>query len=142
MLAAVAVIGLANATPASTQPTRELGPWIGCGRVVIKTAPWKMGIQDTIGVRVIRGRRYSLWVGEAGPSCSFAKQKLAQIARLRTARAVEAASFDGLHCLIRGLSTHIAWVRPIGAWAGCWTSPTSAPTGRYFFWELAIPKRH
>ena len=105
--AAVAVTALVAVTPASTKPTRELS-WVGCGRVVIKTAPWRMGIQDAIGVRVIRGRRYSLWVGEAGPSCSFAKRKLAQIAPLRTARAVQAASFDGLHCRIGGLSTHVA----------------------------------
>jgi hypothetical protein len=115
--------------------------WIACGSsgIAVKTAPWKMGIQDAIGVRAIRGKRYFLWVSDAGPSCAFAKRKLAEVARLRTVHAVEVASFDSFHCRAGRLDPRVIWVRPRGAWAGCWSSPNGAPIGPYFFWELAVP---
>jgi hypothetical protein len=113
-------------------------PWFVCGSsgVTIRSAPWTMGIEDSIGVRIKHGTTYFLRAGDAGPSCTVARKKLAHIAKLRTRRAIRAASFGGLHCDVGHRDLNVLWVRPLGAWAGCWTFATQIPSGRYFFWEL------
>ena len=135
-----AVLALTAAASASTQPTRKM-PWVSCGAngITLKIAPWKMGIQEAVGVRVTGGTKYFVRVGEFGPSCDLAKRKVAELARLRTARAVRLASFAGLHCRIGRPPTPVRWVRPRGAWGGCWSSVKAGPAGRYFFWELPVP---
>lgn len=95
-----------------------------------------MGIQDAIGVRIKHGKKYFLRAGSAGPSCAVARKKLAHIARLRTRKAIRTASFGGLRCDVGHRDLNVLWVRPLGAWAGCWTSAGQDPSGRYFFWEL------
>jgi hypothetical protein len=94
-----------------------------------------MGILDKIGVRIKHGTRYFLRAGSAGPSCAVARNKLAHIATLRTRKAIRAASFGGLDCDVGQRDLNVLWVRPFGAWAGCWSVPNQ-PIGRYFFWEL------
>jgi hypothetical protein len=94
-----------------------------------------MGIQDTIGVRVKHGTKYFLRAGSVGPTCADAKRMLSHIAKLRTRKAIRAASFGDLHCDVGRHDPHVLWVRPLGAWAGCWSSPNQS-VGRYFFWEL------
>ena len=120
---------------ASSQARRM--QWFTCGQVKLRTAPWAIGIQQTIGVGISRGTRYWLRVGGPGPSCAVARNKLAHIATLRTRKAIRAASFGGFHCdVARRYAPDVLWVRPLGAWAGCWTAEKQAPAGRYFFWEL------
>jgi hypothetical protein len=135
---ATAVFALTAAVSASTQPTRQM-PSCGANGITLKIAPWRMGIQEAVGVRVIGGTKYLGRAGESGPSCDLAKRKVAQLARLRTARAVRLASFAGLHCRIGRPPTSVLWVRPRGAWGGCWSARKAAPAGRYFFWELPVP---
>jgi hypothetical protein len=126
----------AAALVVSTSQARKM-QWFVCGQngVKIRTAPWTMGIADKIGVRIKHGTRYILRAGSAGPSCAVARKKLAHIATLRTRKAIRAASFGGLHCDVGQRDLNILWVRPLGAWAGCWSAPNQ-PIGRYFFWEL------
>jgi hypothetical protein len=128
-------VALAAAFLATTSQARKM-QWFTCGNVKIRAAPWAMGIQDAIGVRIKHGTKYFLRAGSVGPSCAVARKKLAHIATLRTRRAIRAASFGGLHCDVGQHDLNILWVRPLGAWAGCWSSATQIPSGRYFFWEL------
>jgi hypothetical protein len=118
------VLALTGAVLATTSQARKM-QWFVCGSnsVKIRSAPWTMGIKDPIGVRIKHGTRYFLRAGSAGPSCTVARKKLAQIARLRTRKAIRAASFGGLHCDVDvgQYDPHVLWVRPLGAWAGCWT---------------------
>jgi hypothetical protein len=126
---------LAAAALATTSQARKM-QWFTCGNAKIRAAPWTMGIQDAIGVRVKHGTRYFLRAGSVGPSCAVARKKLAHIATLRTRRAIRAASFGGLHCDVGQHDPHVLWVRPLEAWAGCWSSAPRLPSGPYFFWEL------
>ena len=104
--------------------------WFTCGRVKLRTAPWTIGIQDTIGVDITHGTKYWLRVGGPGPSCAVARNKLAHIAKLRTRKAIRAASFGGFHCDVAPrYAPDVLWVRPLGAWAGCWTADKQAPAG-------------
>ena len=66
--------------------------WFVCGPngVKIRTAPWRMGIEDSIGVRIKHGTKYFLRAGSFGPSCAVARNKLAHIATLRTRKAIRA----------------------------------------------------
>jgi hypothetical protein len=114
-------------------------PYNACGGHTIKRAPWTMGVQDPIGLRVIRGTKYFIWSGSAGPPCDVATRAVARLAQLRTARAVRAASFGGLQCRASAPDRPAIWVRPRGAWGGCWSVPQVA-AGRYFFWELRVPR--
>jgi hypothetical protein len=128
----------AAALVVSTSEARKM-QWFACGQngVTLRTAPWTMGIQDNIGVRIKHGTTYFLDAGGPGPSCAVARNKLAHIAKLRTRKAIRAASFGGLHCdVARRYDPHVLWVRPLGAWAGCWSADKRAPAGRYFYWEL------
>ena len=125
-------------------------PWNSCGGHTIKRAPWTMGFQDAVGVRVIRGTKYFIWTGDAGPSCGVATRAVARLAQLRTAREVRAASVGRLQCRASAPERPAIWVRPRGAWGGCWTFPPQKDTGvspltysgRYFFWELRVPRLH
>jgi hypothetical protein len=81
------------------------------------------------------------WAGDAGPACEVATRAVARLAQLRTARAVRAASFGGLQCRTRRPDPPAIWVRPRGAWGGCWSTPGSH-SGRYFFWQLLVPPAH
>jgi hypothetical protein len=136
LILSVALV-LTAAALVSTSQARKM-QWFVCGPngVKIRTAPWRMGIEDTIGVRIKHGTKYFLRAGSAGPSCAVARNKLAHIATLRTRKAIRAASFGGLHCDVGRHDPHVLWVRPLGAWAGCWSFATQMPSGRYFFWEL------
>jgi hypothetical protein len=130
-------LAVTGAALVSTSQARKM-QWFVCGQngVKIRTAPWTMGIEDAIGVRIKHGTKYFLRAGSAGPSCAAARKKLAHIATLRTRKAIRAASFGGLHCDVGQHDLNVLWVRPLGAWAGCWSSATQIPSGRYFFWEL------
>jgi hypothetical protein len=128
-------LALAFAALATTSQARKM-QWFTCGNVKIRAAPWTMGIEDAIGVRIKHGTKYFLRAGSAGPSCAVARKKLAHIATLRTRKAIRAASFGGLHCDVGKHDLNVLWVRPLGAWAGCWSAATQIPSGRYFFWEL------
>jgi hypothetical protein len=126
----------AAALVVSTSQARKM-QWFTCGQLKLRTAPWTIGIQDTIGVGITHGTKYWLRVGGPGPSCAVARNKLAHIATLRTRKAIRAASFGGFHCdVARRYAPDVLWVRPLGAWAGCWTADKQAAAGRYFFWEL------
>lgn len=131
------VLALTAAALVTTSQARKT-QWFVCGSngVKLRSAPWTMGIKDPIGVRIKHGTRYFLRAGSVGPSCAVARRKLVQIATLRTRKAIRAASFGGLHCDVGHRDLNVLWVRPLGAWAGCWTETTQIPTGRYFFWEL------
>jgi hypothetical protein len=140
LLALILTVALAltAASLVSTSQARRM-QWFTCGQngVTLRTAPWTMGIQDTIGVGISHGTHYFLRVGGPGPSCAVARNKLAHIAKLRTRKAIRAASFGGFHCdVARRYAPDVLWVRPLGAWAGCWSADKQAPAGRYFFWEL------
>jgi hypothetical protein len=136
LLALILTVAVTAAVLVSTSQARKM-QWFVCGSVTLRTAPWTMGIQDTIGVRIKHGTKYFLRAGGPGPSCAVARNKLAHIATLRTRKAIRAASFGGLHCdVARRQDPHVLWVRPLGAWAGCWTADKQAAAGRYFFWEL------
>jgi hypothetical protein len=128
----LALVGAGLATTSQAQKMQ----WFTCSGVKIPAASWTMGIEDAIGVRIKHGTRYFLRAGSAGPSCAVARKRLAHIARLRTRKAIRAASFGGLHCDVGHRDLNVLWVRPLGAWAGCWSSATQIPSGRYFFWEL------
>lgn len=128
-------LALTAAALVTTSQARRM-QWFTCGAVKIRAAPWTMGIEDAIGVRIKHGTKYFLRAGSAGPSCAVARKKLAHIATLRTRKAIRAASFGGLHCDVGQPDLDVRWVRPLGAWAGCWSSATGIPSGRYFFWEL------
>ena len=136
LILTVAVVLTAAALVVSTSQARKM-QWFTCGQngVTLRTAPWRMGILDKVGVRIKHGTRYILRAGSVGPSCAVARKKLADIARLRTRKAIRAASFGGLDCDVGQRELNILWVRPLGAWAGCWTVPNQ-PIARYFFWEL------
>jgi hypothetical protein len=131
-------LALAVAALATTSQARKM-QWFVCGQngVKIPTAPWTMGIADPIGVRIKHGTKYILRAGSTGPSCAVARKKLGHIATLRTRKAIRAASFGGLHCDVGQRPLNVLWVRPLGAWAGCWTT-AQYPMGRYFFWELKL----
>jgi hypothetical protein len=138
LLALILTLAVTAAVLVSTSQARKM-QWFVCGQngVKIRSAPWTMGIQDTIGVRIKHGTKYLLRAGGPGPSCAVARNKLAHIATLRTRKAIRAASFGGLHCdVARRQDPHVLWVRPLGAWAGCWSADNQAAAGRYFFWEL------
>ena len=115
--------------------TKDAVVYVRQNGVTLRTAPWRMGILDKVGVRIKHGTRYILRAGSVGPSCAVARKKLAHIVRLRTRKAIRAASFGGLDCEVGQRDLNILWVRPLGAWAGCWTVPNQ-PIARYFFWEL------
>jgi hypothetical protein len=136
LLALILTVAVTAAVLVSTSQARKM-QWFTCGQngVTLRTAPWKMGIVDKIGVRIKHGTRYILRAGSTGPSCAVARKKLAHIARLRTRKAIRAASFGGLRCDVGQRDLNIVWVRPLGAWAGCWSVPNQ-PIGHYFFWEL------
>src|SRR6185503_15564857 len=134
--AAGIVLAAVVAAAAPSRPTRAT--WNSCGAHTIKRAPWTMGVQDAIGVRVIGGTKYFIWSGDAGPGCAVAARAVARLAQLRTARAVRAASFGGLQCRTRRPDRPAIWLRPRAAWGGCWSTPTRH-SGRYFFWQLPVP---
>jgi hypothetical protein len=134
LLALILTVALTAAGLVSTSQARKM-QWFTCGGVTVRTAPWTMAIQDSIGVRLKHGTKYFLRAGSRGPSCADAKRMLAHVARLRTRAAIRAASFAGFHCDVGRLDQHVLWVRPRGAWAGCWSSPNHFE-GRYFVWEL------
>jgi hypothetical protein len=138
LLALILTLALAvtGAALVSTSQARKM-QWFVCGQngVRIRNAPWTIGIADKIGFRIKHGTKYFLRAGSAGPSCAVARKKLEHIARLRTRKAIRAASFGGLHCDVGQHDLKVQWVRPLGAWAGCWTY-ANYPSGRYFFWEL------
>ena len=138
LLALILTVALALTAAAlvTTSQARKM-QWFVCGQngVKIRTAPWRMGIEDSIGVRIKHGTKYFLRAGSFGPSCAVARNKLAHIATLRTRKAIRAASFGGLDCDVGQRDLNVLWVRPLGAWAGCWSVPNQ-PIGRYFFWEL------
>jgi len=136
--AGVALAALFASVTALSGPTRTM-PYNACGGHTIKRAPWTMGVQDAIGLRVIRGTKYFIWTGSAGPSCAVAIRTVARLGQLRTARAVRAASFGGLQCRASAPDRPAIWVRPRGAWGGCWSTP-QVRAGRYFFWELQVPR--
>jgi hypothetical protein len=130
--AAVMTIGAsasANSNRAETHQQCDLNG------TTIKTAPWKMAIQETAGLRIVRGTRYFIWIGAAGPSCAFARRNVSRLARLGTPLALRRASVDGLQCRVGRPRQPVAWVRPRTAWAGCWTT-IGVPAGRYFRWQL------
>src|SRR5437667_8696313 len=117
-----AALVLTMGASASAEPNRVENQ---CDRTStrIKTAPWRVAIQEAIGPRIARGTWYFIWTGTDGPSCAFARRKVARLVRLRTPRALRRASFAGLQCRVRLLERPVAWVvRPRTAWAGCWTT--------------------
>jgi hypothetical protein len=95
LTAALALIGAGQVT---TSQARQMASHECGSPVTIRSAPWTMGIQDSIGVRVKHGTTYFLRAGDSGPPCGVARKKLAHIAKLRTRQAIRAASFGGLHC--------------------------------------------
>lgn len=127
-------LALTGAVLVSTSQARKM-QWFTCRGVTIRTAHWTMAIQGSVGVRLKHGTKYFLRAGSSGPSCADAKRMLSHVARLRTRAAIRAASFAGFHCDVGRLDQHVLWVRPRGAWAGCWSSPNHFE-GRYFFWQL------
>ena len=68
LILSVAVVLTAAALVASTSQARKM-QWFTCGQngVTLRTAPWTMGIQDTIGVRIKHGTTYFLRAGDPVP---------------------------------------------------------------------------
>jgi len=97
LTAALALIGAGQVT---TSQARQMASHECGSPVTIRSAPWTMGIQDSIGVRVKHGTTYFLRAGDSGPPCGVARKKLAHLEQ-----ALVAVEKD-MHQFITGWKPH------------------------------------
>jgi hypothetical protein len=132
LVAVAAVGGTARAHP--TVPTHH----VPCARVI--GMPWKMTIQEKLGLKVVHGHRYEVWNGSL--SCDRAGQLVPEMTRARTAPKLRALSFGGMKCRVvrefelRSASA-IHSLTPPTARGEC---DDQARFGKHFRWWPAVPR--
>ena len=137
LIATAAIGGSAASQPlGSGTPTASNLTHVSTCRSVAG-ASWIARIQDRIGVRTVMGSTYLVETNEVG--CAFARNRLALLTRLTTARNVRNASWGNWMCHTGGAP--VMALHPPSASGTC--SPSPGPQNGvappYFHWAPRTP---